>query len=277
MNLATAAAIVVVVATVAIGAMLLVRRRAPEGSYFADGDRASAVFGVVSTGFAIFVGFVIFLAFESYDVTRTGANVEASSIVQQFETTQSLPAAVRAPLSAELICYARTVVHQEWPRMQGGGLDAELNPWGLAMFRTLQPVEPKTNAEQAAYASLLDQRSARETARLDRVRGTAAVIPVPLWIVLFLSAGVIFSFMLLFADSGERAFVQAMMMGGVAVIITSTVLLLGFLNNPYGEGVGGLRPVAMERSLKLLALASTAVGDTGPTPCDEQGFRRATP
>ena len=46
-------------------------------------------------------------------------------------------------------------------------------------------------------------------------------------IVLFLSAGIIFVFMLFFADSAERAIVQATMMGSVAVVITSTLLLLG--------------------------------------------------
>jgi hypothetical protein len=52
-------------------------RRAPEGSYFADGDRASGVFGALATGFAIFAGFVIFLAFTTYDDARSGAEAEA--------------------------------------------------------------------------------------------------------------------------------------------------------------------------------------------------------
>ncbi len=67
-----------VAVSVAIGAMLLVRRRAPEGSYFADGDRASGVFGVLATGFAIFAGFVIFLAFTSYDKSLTGAETRGA-------------------------------------------------------------------------------------------------------------------------------------------------------------------------------------------------------
>ena len=44
MNLVEGFAIVLALAAVAIAAMLLVRRRAPEGSYFTDGDRASGVF-----------------------------------------------------------------------------------------------------------------------------------------------------------------------------------------------------------------------------------------
>jgi len=52
MNLALAILIVVIATAVAVAAMLLVRRNAPDGSYFADGDRAAGVFGVLATGTA---------------------------------------------------------------------------------------------------------------------------------------------------------------------------------------------------------------------------------
>ena len=84
------------------------------------------------------------------------------------------------------------------------------------MFRTMQTVEPKSASEQAAYSKWFDQRSDRESARADRTHGAEGVIPPPLWIVLFISAIVLFLFMLLFADSAEPAFVQAAMIGAVA-------------------------------------------------------------
>ena len=233
MNLVWGILIILAVTSVAVGSMLLVRRGAPAGSRFQDGDRASGVFGVLSTGFAITLGFVIFLAFESYDTSRSGAETEAEITMQQFETAQFMPRAVRAQLSGELVCYARTVVHQEWPEMESGALGNAFNPWGVAMFKTIQTVEPQSNAEQTAFDKWFDQRSDRESARQDRVHGAEGVIPLPLWIVLLLSAGVIFVFMLFFADSAERAVVQATMMGGVAIVITSTLLLLLFLDRPY--------------------------------------------
>src|SRR6476661_7498709 len=136
--------IVACVTAVAVTVMLLVRRRAPEGSYFEDGDRAAGVFGVLATGFAVLLGFVVFLAFESYDTSRSGAEAEAQIVAQQFETAQFFPIAARAPLSGYLMCYARTVVHQEWPRMRSGTLGDTLNPWGVATFRTLTTVEPRS-------------------------------------------------------------------------------------------------------------------------------------
>jgi succinate dehydrogenase/fumarate reductase cytochrome b subunit len=274
-NLVWAALIVVGVAVVAIAAMLLVRRSAPEGSYFEDGDRAAGVFGVLATGLAVLLGFVVFLAFQSFDTSRTGAQAEAAIVTQQFETAQLMPVGARAPLSGELVCYARAVVYQEWPQMESGTLDEGYNPWGIALFRTLRTVEPRSASEQAAYGKWLDQRHDREDARVDRVHGAEGVIPTPLWIVLLLSTAVIFGFMLFFADSGERAIVQATMMGSVAVVITSTLLLLWFLDNPYHHGVGGLRPTAMERTLALLEVETGIAGGRFAVPCNRQGVARS--
>jgi hypothetical protein len=262
------------VTVVAITAMLLVRRRAPEGSYFEDGDRAAGVFGVLATGLAVLLGFVVFLAFDSFDTSRSGAHAEAAVVAQQFETAQLMPLAARARLSGELVCYARSVVSQEWPRMESGNLGEGYNPWGIALFRTLKTVGPRSASEQAAYGNWLDQRHDREDARSDRVHGAEGVIPTPLWIVLLLSAAVIFVFMLFFADSGERAIVQATMMGAVAIVITSTLLLLWFLDNPYHRGVGGLRPTAMQRTLGLLTVDTGIAGGPFAIPCNRQGVAR---
>jgi hypothetical protein len=155
--------------------------------------------------------------------------------------------------------------------MEAGTLTDGYNPWGVAMFDTLKTVQPQSASEQAAYSKWLDQRTDRETARADRTHGAEGVIPTPLWIVLVLSAVMIFIFMLFFADSGERAIVQATMMGSVAVVITSTLLLLWFLDNPYSNGVGGLRPFAMERTVARLTQDTGIARERFSIPCDSQG------
>ena len=181
-------------------------------------------------------------------------------MAQQFETAQFLPADAAATLGNQLVCYARNVVHQEWPRMEAGTQGTSINPWAVALFDTLEQVDPTTAPEQAAFSKWLDQTSDRESARNDRIHGAAGVIPDPLWLVLFATAAVIFVFMLFFADSGERAVVQGVLMGTIVVVITMTLLLINFLDSPFRSGFGGLRPVAMERTLSILdqARASSA-------------------
>jgi hypothetical protein len=274
MNNVVAVLIVVVVTAVAVTAMLLVRRHAPDGSYFHDGDRAAGVFGVLATGFAVLSGFVVFLAFSSYDTARAGAENEALIVAQQVETAQFFPHAVAGDLSGELTCYARSVAGVEWEQMEAGTLGEQVNPWGAELFKTLRTVRPQTPTEQTAFDTFLAQRSTREAARNDRIHGAVGVIPTPLWVVLFFTSAVIVVYMLFFADSGERARVQALLMGTVVSVITALLLLLASLNHPFHGGVGGLRPVAMERTLQIVDQELKIAGQDGPPPCDAGGNPR---
>jgi hypothetical protein len=251
--------------------MLLVRRRAPEGSYFKDGDRASGVFGVLAGGFAIFAGFIIFLAFSTYDQSRSGGEAEALTVVQQFETAQFMPLAVRDRLTGEVICYGRSVVHDEWPMMEAGKGGDTINPWAIALFRSLERADPKSATEQAAYGKWLDQTSDREEARRDRLHGAEGIVPASIWLVLSLIAVVVFGFMLFFADSGEGWGAQAMLMGSATTVIVLTLIAISALGHPYRSGVGQIKPVAMDRSLRVLHTARAVVNETAPLPCDARG------
>jgi hypothetical protein len=271
MNLLWAIVILIAANAAAIAAMLLVRRRAPEGSRFKDGDRASGVFGVLAGGFAIFAGFIIFLAFTSYDQSRSGGEAEALTVIQQFETAELLAPALQDRLTGELVCYGRSVVHQEWPRMEDGSGGDTINPWAVALFRSLRLADPTSASEEAAYGKWLDQTSDREEARRDRLHGAEGIIPTSIWLVLFLIAGVVFAFMLFFADSGEGAGAQAMLIGSATTVIVLTLLAIVALDNPYRDGVGRIEPVAMERSLRILDSARAVLNETAALPCDGRG------
>jgi hypothetical protein len=273
MNLVWAALIVAAVAAPAVAAMLLVRRRAPEGSRFSDGDRASGVFGVLATGFSVLAGFVVFLAFTSYDKSRVGAEQEALALGRQIETAQFLPTPVAAELSGELICYGRSVVHVEWPEAEAGNAVGDVNPWGVELFRTMRLFQPQTPVQESAFDKWLDHTADREAARIDRVHGAEGVIPSPLWIVLILLSIVIVGYVFFFADSAERAVSQGVLMGSVASTLAAMLLLIQFLDSPFKEGVGGIQPVAMERTLRTFDQALVAVGREIDPPCDEQGRR----
>lgn len=269
-------AILLIANALAIALMLLVRRGAPEGSRFKDGDRASGVFGVLAGGFAIFAGFIIFLAFTTYDQSRAGAEAEALTVVQQFETAQFMPPVVRERFSGELVCYGRAVVYQSWPQMEAGTSDNTFNRWSAPLFHTLQLTVPKTAAEQAAYSKWLDQTSDREQARSDRLHGAEGVIPSSIWFVLILIAGVVFVFMLFFADSGEGAGAQAMLMGSATTVIVLTLAAINALGHPFRDGLGQIKPVAMERSLRILERERKIAQSTAPLPCDAKGAPAAS-
>ena len=270
MNVLLGLVATLVITAITVTAMLLVRRRAPEGSYFTDGDRASGVFGVLATGFSVLLGFIIFLAFSSYDESRAGAEEEATIVAQQVQTAQFLPD-VSDELTGELVCYARNVAGPEWDALAAGTLGDRINPWGAEMYLTISTVDPQTDTEQSAYDRWMDQTSDREQARIARVHGAEGIIPLPLWFVLFLISFVVFAYLLFFADPGEGPVTQAMLMGSVTVVIALLLQLLVFFDHPHGDGIGRLQPTAMERTLRLIDIQTEAVGLEVSAPCDAHG------
>jgi hypothetical protein len=182
-----------------------------------------------------------------------------------------MPADTASALNGELVCYARSVAGPEWDALGEGSLDSAINPWGAEMYRTMKAADPQTAAEQSAYDRWMDQTTERQQARVSRIHGAEGIIPLPLWLSLFAISGVIFVYMLFFADSGERAKTQALLMGSVTVVITLLLMLLVFFNHPHGQGVGRLQPTAMERSLRQMdALFEIADVDL-EVPCDDRG------
>jgi hypothetical protein len=60
-------------------------------------------------------------------------------------------------------------------------------------------------------------------------------------------------------------------MGSVVSVMVALLLLLQALDNPFSGGVGGLKPVAMQRSLRMVDEALGAVGVKVQYPCDVVG------
>ena len=275
MNVLLAAVVGVVLTAITVTAMLLVRRRAPEGSYFSDGDRASGVFGVLATGFSVLLGFIIFLAFSSYDDSRTGAETEATIVAQQVQTAQFLPGDAAAQLTGELTCYARSVAGPEWDAQTDGTLGDRSTRGGWRCSRRSPPVHPRGDTEQSAYDRWMDQTAHREQARIDRVHGAEGILPpaavagalrdlpgdLRLHAVLRRPGG----------GCGDPGRADGQRHGrdlaaDDAAASSSTTRTV--------TGSAALQPTAMERTIRLIDAEARLAGITVTAPCDDRGTPR---
>jgi len=143
----------------------------------------------------------------------------------------------------------------------------------LLHLQSLEAPRPNIGTRQGdqAYTQWFEEARIRDEGRRERLLESQHQLPSLLWVLLILGAAVLVVYMLFFADSGERAIVQATMMGSVAVVISSTLLLLWFLDHPYSQGVGGLRPVAMQRTVEQLTHEQGIADGRFQIPCDPQG------
>ncbi len=137
-----------------------------------------------------------------------------------------------------------------------------------------------TSAERASisgdkqsveYGRWLDQAGERRDGRRGRLAEASPFVPFPLWVVLIIGAVLVIGYTCLYADPGERVWVQAMMVSSITVIVVSGLLSVRFLDLPYENRSGSIKPVEMSRTLRIMEDAQRASGASAPTPCDWTG------
>jgi hypothetical protein len=276
MNLSATALLLLGVVGVAIAGMYLLRRRAPAGGFYTDVDRAGAVFGVVGTAFAVLLAFVIFVAFESYNTARQHAQQEADAVQQLYATTNFLSPPTRDELQGQLICYSRAVIHDEWPAMRHQRSSPVVDQWVARLEASTFQLEPVEEQDKIALSQWLERDAQRQDTRHGRIAEATPFVPTPLWAILLLGGAVIVVFMLSFADSGERFLVQALMIGAVTTIFLSSILFVNFLDHPYENASGSIKPVDMTRTLEVMNADQKVPGRNAQVPCDPQGREAAT-
>jgi hypothetical protein len=275
MNPLLAVAIIALAVALAITLMLLVRRfKAPPGGFFTDPDRAAGVFGVTGTGFAVLLAFVIFLSFSSYDRAREKASLEAVAVSQLFRITRLFPPESREPLQAELICYARAVVHDEWKTMREDRPSPVVDGWLTRIERTVDGVQLQDEKQRLAYGQWFDQAAERREGRRGRLTEAEPLVPSLVWLALALGGALIIAYMCFYADPAEPAFVQALMIGAVTTMVVAGMLVVRFLDRPYENASGSIKPVSMMMTLSQIEAQNPVSQSAAAEFCDEDGGPR---
>jgi amino acid transporter len=260
-----AALIVVVAAALAITARLLVRRYLPRDTWFTDPPRAATTLMAVATVAGVMLAFVIFFALQSYQRARDGAATEATAVSEMNASAVVFGGGTGARLHGELVCYARAVIAEEWPAMAQGRSSDLVQAWIDGMRGELAATVPQNAREEAAYGQWMDAQAQRKDGRRLRLAEANASIPLPLWVVLGMGLTFVIAYMAVQADRRENRIVQAIPIGFVAVLMTSSLIVVALLDHPYSRWYGSVVPIEMQRTL-------SQIDDGKPTPCDEHGI-----
>src|SRR3954451_11530518 len=267
MNLWLVGLIVAVAAAAAVGVMYQVRRRSSVDHFFIEIERGAGIFAFLGTAFAVILAFVVLEAFGSFNDAKSGAEEEATTLVQISRTTGFFPPADRARIEGGLSCYGRAVIHDEWPAMKEGRRSPVVQIWVNRFQGALKQLRPATPAEQAAFLQLLGQQDKRTDARRARLSEANRALPAPVWFFLALGAFITIGFALFFADRREHFIVQGSLIAAITALVVSGLLLVWFLDHPYENQSGSIKPDEMERQLVIIQAEHRAVA----LPCDEAG------
>jgi Protein of unknown function (DUF4239) len=272
-NLWLVALIVAAAAAAAVGLMYQVRRRSTVDHFFIEIERGAGIFAFLGTAFAVILAFVVLAAFQSFNDAKSGAEEEATTVVQLSRTAEFFPPAQRDPIEGVLICYGRAVIHEEWPAMKEGQRSPVVQTWVNRFQGGLKQLNPHTPAEEAAFLQLLDQQDQRTDARRTRLSEANRALPAPVWFFLGLGAFVTIGFALFFADRREHFIVQGSLIAAIAALVVSGLMLVWFLDHPYENRSGSIKPDEMERQLVIVESEHKSVA----RPCDEGGHPMGLP
>jgi hypothetical protein len=252
MELWLAALIIVGAAALSAAGMLIVRRRAPRGKFFKDPVPLGAVYSVAGTAYMVIVAFVFFIAFETYGGAKDDAEEEATATLAMFQDVEIFGPAARAELQAQMVCYAREVISREWPAMREGSFSSVVDARVSAMEESAQQVPVNEAKQAAAFEHWFALNEERRQGRQGRIGEADGLVPPVIWLILIIGAVVVIASVALFADREEAALTQAAMAATVAIIVVSGLVLVRFLDKPYDDKSGSIKPTAMERTLALM-------------------------
>jgi len=252
--------------------MLFIRRHAPDGVFVMDADRASTVFGFLGTALSILLAFVIFLSLETYNDAKNDSLAEADSVLEQFEIAGLLAPSDRTNVQGQLMCYARGVIGDEWLLMHHGKRSAIVDGWVHALETTVDKAAVDSSKQSTGVDKFFDETLERNKGRRGRLIEAQGIVPGPMWLILYAGAFCLIGYVILLASSKERALVQCIQVGGVTAFIVISLLLVDFLDHPFRDGTGSLRPTSMQFGLREMERDG---GYALTLPCDDVGRPKA--
>ena len=249
MGLPVAILIVLGAAALAFCAVALIRRT---GSVLSNPTRGTPMAIVVGTSFAVLMAFLIVSAFQTYGGARTAAATEANALLDMSRTAALFGASERDQLRSDLVCYGRAVVNEEWPAMRRGRSSPLVDHWVSAYRAALGRLAVRSLRAQSALQDILTQAAVRTSARQQRLSDDTPAVPTPLWLGLIFAGCVAVSLQLGMVDPAERLRVQGPQIAAVAAVVATGLLIVNFLDHPYGTHLGGIQPNAMRHSVVLM-------------------------
>jgi Protein of unknown function (DUF4239) len=272
MNLFALAGIIIVVAAASVGMLWLARHNPMNERFSSQLGEHTRAFDFLGIAFAILLGFVVLQAYDSYNDAKRGAEQEAQAVLELTRTASAFTPEEDERLEGMLVCYGRAVIEQGWPAMRDGGEGSPVvTDWGRRFREAAFEVRVRTPVQEAAFLQLLMEQDRRIEGRRMRLAEAVRVTPPPMWFVLILGASLTVGWIVLGANRRGSFVVQAGAVASVAAMATATLLLVWFLDHPFEDESGSIRPIEMEEVLRVIEEESHAEGAEVTHPCTEDG------
>ena len=264
-------AIIIVGTEICALALIMVRRyRQQRPNRYHKSPIAGDIFGVIGTGFAVILAFVIFTVFESYQKARDDTGIESVATRQMYSISSFFQPQSRDRLQGDLICYGRYVVSEEWPMMATGDSSPVVDGWVDRLDRDMVAIPVTTNKEIETFNTWFARSAERQEGRRGRLAEAAPYVPPFVWAMLLLLFAVVVGYQILFVRTTTPLIPQVIGVSAVAATMLAGIVVVYVLDAPFADRGAQLAPVRMQSA--VTAMESSYQGDPAAIRCDDQGM-----
>ncbi len=270
----TAAIIIVVALSVIVGLVYNRRYWRPaqeDGRVGSDGLQMKEVTGPLASLAVLLLAFVLVQSFSSWSAARKAEATEATAVLLMFREAELFKSPrARDELRRASICYATSVIEQEWPAMERERISNVPTFWSTEIRRAaVRSVRLGTDSD--AGKALLAREAQRATGRQDRLAEARAAVPDAMFALMLLAVVVALLLVGIVTAKGVTPGVHVVVVVAAALVFASTLLLIRDIEQPYG-GVTG-RDASQTTFIRTQMLQDVS----GDLPCDDQGLPKDAP
>ena len=246
MTLLSVIAIIVAGLALTLTSILLVRTFVPRKLRGREQKRG-IVFAFCGVIYALVVGFVLAFALQGYQQAESDAAIEADSVTSLSRSATLFDAESRDHIGHELICYARSVIYQEWPAMRSGNSSDLTVAASDRLFHSFGSLG-STHSNDAALSGSLDRIREMDEARASRLIKSDQQLPAMFW-VFMIGGGLLLIGYSTILSGRESFFGQILFIMPVSLLLLCSVYLVVVFEQPF-KGPNAIKPAAMEVALE---------------------------
>jgi hypothetical protein len=233
-------------ALVTLACIFIVRHWIPEDIKGQASD-SWAIFAFCGVLYALVVGFVLSYALSGYQDSNAEVGAEAHSLSGLSRVATLFGADSRDQIGHELICYARAVIDDEWPKMTSGERSELATAATDRLIRSVGGLG-RSNPNNAALTSSLDRVRELSETRAARLQASSDNLPLMFWLFMIVGGLVLCLYATILAGR-ERPLGQFIYILPVALLLLSSIYLVAAFERPF-SGPNAIEPTAMEASLE---------------------------
>jgi len=227
--------VVVVPTLLAMAGPTIIRRWVRLDTLSINNEVAGFKFATVGVLYAVLLAFAVILVWEHFSNAEGNVTREAGAAATIYRLIDGLEGEPARTLRASLTTYLETAVREEWPAMENGRESAAVTKALDGVYAAAlgyRPTDPRGVALLNAILLQLDQVTEARRARLLKAHG---IVPAIVWVVLCTGAVITIGFTFFFGTRNVRA--QSLMTGGLALLVTSALLIVVAIDHPFSGSV----------------------------------------